>query len=127
MNTLYGTIDLGSYVGAEHRVIDGEECIVIPLRYNASIVPLTGHPTAMFKLRPMPQPDAEGFTYAAHPHVPKSRDVAPSDRVKMTRQVGRFMVLFPGHGQAIQDGQESTPGLDHSTLAANPVKEDIPL
>lgn len=127
MNTLYGTIDLGAYFGAEHRVIDGEECVVIPLRFNASIIPLQGHPTAMFKLRPLRQPDAEGFVYAAYPHIPKNRPLAQADRIKMTGQVGRFMILFPGVDRNIQDGQEPAPGLDYSSLAANPVKDDIPL
>lgn len=126
MNPLYGTIDLGAFFGAERRVLDGEEHIVIPLRFNPSIVNINGSPTAMLRLRPMPTPDQDGYTHSAIPHIPKSRQLTPADFAKATRPIGRFKEQLPP-GQQIQQ-PDPTSGIDYTTFASNPVMtDDIPL
>lgn len=127
---LWGTIDLSAYFGTEIRIIDGEEYICIPKRFNPTIQNFNGHPTALIKLIEHP-PDQDGFTYAAIPHIPKKLvpGIAAADFVKMTQPAGKFRVV--GARPKPQETQATTPGdgsFDHRTLASNPVGwDDIPL
>lgn len=127
---LFGTIDLGAYFGTEVRVIDGEEYICIPRRFNPTIQFFGGHPTALFRIMEH-APDQDGFTHAAIPHIPKKLvpGIAAADFVKMTQPAGKFRIL--GAPSPLNEPQVISPGegaIDHRTLAANPVgRDDVPL
>lgn len=118
---LYGKIDFSGYFGVEYRVLDGEEYICIPRRFNPSIPVFSGHPVALLKLIER-EPDADGNTFAAYPHIPRSvlPALEPGDIIRMTRQVGAFRVMTGANEKDRPIGQE--------TLATNPVNyDDIPL
>jgi len=124
---LYGQIDLGAYFGAEYRIIDGEECICIPRRFNPSVTVISGHPTALFRLVETARPDSDGFTHLVVPHLPKTvaMNLPEADYIKMQQPIGRAKSLAP---PAPNKEPETRPGLDASILASRPVKyEDIPL
>lgn len=128
MKPLFGNIDLGAYFGAEVRVLDGEEGLFIPLRFNPSIRRAGSRIIANYLLRPMSYPDPDGFLYTAFPHIPKSYHLAPADREKMTPKIGRFLVIGVPDQTSPAEEPPARPGVGHDILAANPVNPDsIPL
>lgn len=124
---LYGQIDLGAYFGAEVRVLDGEDCLFIPLRFNQTIRNFSGHPTLLLDIVEKKKPDADGYTHLCLPHIPRAilQSVPEADYIKMTNPVGRFVVYGATEPQATQ-APANTVG--HETLAPRPVTDnDIPL
>ena len=124
---LYGTIDLGAYFGAEVRVIDGEEYICIPRRFNPTIRFFGGHPNLLLDLNETKKPDDEGFTHLCLPHIPWEmlKTLPEADYIKMTNPVGKFKVLAPKKPEKVP---EEPKNIGYETLAASPVKDtNIPL
>ena len=130
---LFGAISLSHLFGMEIRVLDGQECLFIPLKDNPCLRPYGDNPMIFLSIKEMPYPDAEGYTYLATPFLPKSvrQNIAQADYIKMTQPLGRFRTL--GRPQ-----EEPTPGptpepepeprLDYNTLAPRAVTDDdIPL
>lgn len=127
MSNLFANIDFGAFFGAEVRVLEGQECLFIPLRYNPSIRMINRRPTALVSISEMKRPDAEGNTHEIYPHIPRSLvpGIADADFVKMTRPIGRARLLGP---PVPNPEPQQRPVLDHNTLAPRAVKDDdIPL
>lgn len=124
---IYATVDLSALVGAEVRVLDGEECLYVPIRYNPCICFLGGHPTLLMDVVELRQPDKDGYTHAIVPHVPKAiaKVIPEADYHKMTQPIGRAK----GHGRPKNKIEpEPAPGLGPEQLAQRPVTDDeIPL
>ena len=125
---LFGHVNLNLFFGAEIRVIDGEEHICIPTRFNPSIVPYGGHRRVMFEILELDHPDNDGFTHICMPHLPKAikRALPDADVIKMSNPVGRFKEYRMITAESVPPPKKSRMGYER--LAANPVKEDeIPL
>lgn len=124
---LFGIIEFGSYFGTELRVVDGEECLQIPLRFNPSIRVMNGRAVAMFKIKQRSEPDEFGFSHLIVPHIPQSvaMSLPEADYRKMSNPIGKLKVLEAPIPRAPKDQPR---GLDHTALATNPVQpDDIPL
>lgn len=126
---LYGNIDLGAYFGAEVRIIDGEEYICIPRRFNPTIQFFGGHATLLLDILETKRPDEDGFTHLCIPHLPKAllQTLPEADFVKMTAPVGKLKVL-----KKLEEIKEEEPKKEaevgSDSLAPRPVRDiDIPL
>ena len=128
---LFVSIDLGAFVGAEERIVDGEMCIQIPLRYNPSIRIFGGHPALLAKLIEQKEPDKWGNTHHVVPFIPKDirQDLQDADLVKMSAPVGTAKAFSASDANTTQPKQTSEdPGLDYRTLAPSAVSlNDLPL
>ena len=124
---LYGTIDLGAYFGTEVRVIDGEEYICIPKRFNPTIQFFGGRAILLLDIIETKQTDEDGFTHLCIPHIPRAllQSLPEADYIKMTGPVGKVKVLAP---KKPEKAPETPRNIGYETLAAHPVKDtDIPL
>lgn len=121
----FANIDWGAFFGAEVRVIDGQDHLCIPLRFNPSIRIINRRPVSLLKIVQTSRPDAEGFTHKIFPHIPNAitHRFSAADYVKMTPVIGRAAPCGQTKPQPAPE-----PVLDHNTLATRAVKdEDIPL
>ena len=125
----YGEIDLSAFFGAEVRVLDGEEHICIPKRFNPAIRFFGSRPLVLMSVKESRRPDQDGFTHAIYPYLPRrlAECIPEADYIKMTAQIGRLRPV--GQRPAPEPVQPEQPkAIGAEVLASRPVTDsDIPL